>query len=55
MIKIKKEYNLEKHPEGGWFVEVYTSPSFILYGVTLSAYDSLKFYSLFLFETIRLD
>lgn len=23
---LKKEYNLEKHPEGGWFVEVYTAP-----------------------------
>ena len=24
---LKKKYSLEKHPEGGWFSEVYTSPS----------------------------
>lgn len=23
---LKREYNLEKHPEGGWFTEVYTAP-----------------------------
>ena len=23
---LKREYNLEQHPEGGWFVEVYTAP-----------------------------
>ncbi|ORX75456.1 hypothetical protein BCR32DRAFT_92474 [Anaeromyces robustus] len=23
---LKKSYNLEKHPEGGWFVEHYTAP-----------------------------
>ena len=23
---LKKEYKLEQHPEGGWFVEVYTAP-----------------------------
>ncbi len=24
--EIKEEYNLEKHPEGGWFSESYTAP-----------------------------
>ena len=24
--ELKNKYNLERHPEGGWFSEVYTSP-----------------------------
>lgn len=24
--ELKKHYNLERHPEGGWFTEVYTAP-----------------------------